>query len=479
MKIINLTAENVKKLKVVDITPTDNMVPITGPCGAGKTSVLDSIWWLLAGKTGIQAVPIRKGAEEARIRGVLGGSAAELVVERKFNASGTTSLTVRSATMLKSGQPAPAGTPDDKLLKLGTPQEVLDALLGGLSFDPLAFARMDRNSQYETLKGIAKIDVDLVALENQNAADFKARTDLNRDAKAKRAQADGITIAADTPEKPIDESDLIGQMEAAAAHNATLEQRKAGRVQAQADANAKKAEGVRLREASARERERTFERVADLKKQIAQAEKDGLALALRYDQEASVALNSAVAIEKKIDEAPALSDAVNVAELRAALDKAKLTNAEIAKRNRRKAMIEEAKVIEAKAEALTKAMAARDEEAQKALQSATMPVDGLSLLGGRVIFNGLPFDQESDSGQLRVSLAIAMAENPKLRVIRIRDGSLLDKKAMQIVSDMAREKDYQVWIERVDESGSVGIVMEDGEVVADKQLQAQEEVANG
>src|SRR5262245_48332437 len=92
MKIVQLTDENVKKLKVVDITPTKDFIQITGKNGSGKTSVLDSIWWALGGKDGIQNKPIRDGAEKARIRLNLG----ELVVERRFTAAGT-SLTVENA----------------------------------------------------------------------------------------------------------------------------------------------------------------------------------------------------------------------------------------------------------------------------------------------------------------------------------------------------------------------------------------------
>lgn len=57
MKIIQLTAENVKKLRVVDITPKGPVVQITSKKNAqGKTSVLDSIWWLLTKANNIQAV---------------------------------------------------------------------------------------------------------------------------------------------------------------------------------------------------------------------------------------------------------------------------------------------------------------------------------------------------------------------------------------------------------------------------------------
>ncbi len=82
------------------------------------------------------------------------------------------------------------------------------------------------------------------------------------------------------------------------------------------------------------------------------------------------------------------------------------------------------------------------------------------------MLNGVPLTQASDAEQLRASLAIAMALNPKLRVIRVRDGSLLDSNAMKIIAEMAETKDFQVWIERVDDSGKVGFVLEDGHVVA-------------
>ena len=61
MKILKLTAENIKKLKVVEITPQGNVVQITGRNGSGKSSTLDAIWWALAGKEAIQGKPIREG----------------------------------------------------------------------------------------------------------------------------------------------------------------------------------------------------------------------------------------------------------------------------------------------------------------------------------------------------------------------------------------------------------------------------------
>ena len=91
MKILQLNAENVKRLTVVEISPTGDIVEIAGKNGNGKTSVLDSIYWALGGGKGVQAKPIRTGAETAKIKLQLGEKeTVSLIVERKFTASGTT-----------------------------------------------------------------------------------------------------------------------------------------------------------------------------------------------------------------------------------------------------------------------------------------------------------------------------------------------------------------------------------------------------
>jgi len=62
--------------------------------------------------------------------------------------------------------------------------------------------------------------------------------------------------------------------------------------------------------------------------------------------------------------------------------------------------------------------------------------------------------------------------------LRIKDGSLLGPKNLKLLEEIVKEKDFQLWIERVsdkdqfDKSGKVGIFIEEGEitypVIADK-----------
>jgi hypothetical protein len=113
---------------------------------------------------------------------------------------------------------------------------------------------------------------------------------------------------------------------------------------------------------------------------------------------------------------------------------------------------------------LTKKIDKLDQDKAHAISTAKMPIDGLGFDDDGVTFDGLSFKQASSAEQLRVSLAMAIALNPRIRVIRITDGSLLDSDNLALISEMAAEQDFQVWIERVDESGKVGVVIEDGQV---------------
>ena len=99
------------------------------------------------------------------------------------------------------------------------------------------------------------------------------------------------------------------------------------------------------------------------------------------------------------------------------------------------------------------------------LAAVDMPVDGLGFGDDGLTFNGLPFSQASSSEQLRVGLAIAIALNPTLRVVRITDGSLLDSDALAMVAAMAEAHDCQVWLEKVEDGAGIGIHIEDGQVV--------------
>jgi predicted ABC-type transport system involved in lysophospholipase L1 biosynthesis ATPase subunit len=431
MKIVKLNAENIKRLQAVEITPKGDVVTIAGRNGAGKSSVLDSIWWALAGTSHIQAEPIRKGQTKARIRLDLG----EIVVERRFT-EGSSTLFVENA----------------EGARFPSPQKMLDALLGELSFDPLAFSRMEPREQFDELRRVSKLEVDLEQLDGLNRSDYAKRTDVNREARAKRAQADGIAVPAGTPDAAVDQSALVDELQRAGERNAEIERNAAHRREMQ-----RSAQDYRKDAAS----EKSL--VESLRRQIAE-----------HETRAAILTRDAEQIEQRIANAEPLPDAVDVKELRAKIEQARVTNENVAKRERRTALTAEAVALEGESRELSLQMEAREKAKAEAIKVAAIPVPGLGFGDGIVTFNGIPFDQASSAEQLRVSLAIAMAANPKIRVIRIQDGSLLDDDSLAAVAEMAKLHDYQVWIERVASDGKVGIMIEDGMVKREIDAEAAE-----
>lgn len=416
MKIISLQAENIKRLTAIEITPDSSLVQITGRNGAGKTSVLDSIWWALCSAKHIQSHPIRAGAAKAVIRLDLG----ELVVTRRFtrreDETFTTTITVENADGAR----------------FGSPQAILDGLIGALTFDPLQFVRMEPKEQVKTLRALVP-DVDFVMVDAANAADYSKRTELNRTEKSLRAQADAITVAEGAPAETIDESALVAQLEQAGKRNADIERESAKRTRAVDEIKAGR------------------ERSASMRRQITELQGQ-----LEVN-EAAIAR-----IKATVEALPPLDAPIDTADVRRQIEEARTTNRNVLAAAQKTQLERRALEHEVAAGKLTKAIADRLAGVAASINAAKLPVAGLSFGDGQVMLNGLPFSQASDAEQLRTSMAIAMAGNPKLQVIRVRDGSLLDQDGMRLVEEMAEERGFQVWVERVDSSGTVGFVIEDG-----------------
>lgn len=427
MRILELRAENVKRLQAVAIRPDKSIVEITGRNGQGKTSVLDSIWWALTGKTNIQAEPIRKGEDKASIRLDLG----ELKVTRTFTRQ--EDETVSTSIFVENADGA----------RYGSPQKMLDALLGELSFDPLAFSKLDPKQQFETLKAFVP-GVDFAEIERANKEDYDLRRDLNRRAKDARAAAASIALPLDCPEAEVDESELVSNLEAAGEHNAMLERRKA-----------KREEAAREVQALIGKRDDCVARAKQLREEAA-----------RMDDQAAQHDAAATELQTKLDTAEPLPAPIDTALVKAQIDAARQANAQVAKRRARDAHLAEAERLEAASAARTSAMEQREADKLAKIAQAKLPVEGITFGDGVVLMAGVPFEQASDAEQLRASIAIAMAMNPKLRIVRVRDGSLLDADSMAILAQMAEAHDFQVWIETVASGRPGAIEIEDGHVKA-------------
>lgn len=413
MKIVRLTAENIKRLRAVQITPDGNTVVIAGKNGAGKTSVLDSIWYALGGGTATKdtARPIRDGEQQASVVLDLG----ELTVTRTWKGEKTT-LRVESADGAQ----------------YRSPQQLLDRLVGKLSFDPLAFANLPERDQLATLLDLVELPFDPDELDQQRRTLYDERTVVGREGKTLTGQLAGM------PEPPTG----LPADEVSTADVLT-EYRRAQEQQSRNDALRREAQEAHT------DHKRIQEHVHALRDELRQAEADENSLRNR---------SAALAAQANEIEDPDLGQyeqkLAGVEEknrqIRAARQRADVTERVAAKR--------------AQYEDLTKRIHDLDERKAQAIRDAKMPIDGLAFDDTGVTYRGVPFKQCSSAEQLRVSLAMAMSLNPSIRVIRITDGSLLDSDNMRLIEEMAADRDFQVWIERVDETGAVGIHIEDGAV---------------
>jgi predicted ABC-type transport system involved in lysophospholipase L1 biosynthesis ATPase subunit len=159
-------------------------------------------------------------------------------------------------------------------------------------------------------------------------------------------------------------------------------------------------------------------------------------------------------------------DRVELDPIQAQIDGAETTNAAIRANNAARGKVNRQAELRADYKALTEQIEALDKRKADGLAAAKFPVEDLGFDESGVTFRGVPFKQASGAEQLRVSLAMAIALNPKLRVIRIADGSLLDSDNLALVESIARENDFQVWIEMVGDGNGRGIIIEDGSVRA-------------
>jgi hypothetical protein len=441
VKILKLIAENIKKLKVVQIaTNGESVIKITGANEQGKTTVLDCIWWALGGTKQIQDQPIRDGQDKAKIQVDLG----DFIVKRTFTKSGSTlEVSNKDGAVYKS------------------PQALLDAMIGELSFDLLKFAKASKSDAVQMLLKLVDLKVDtaklnyisggladastnpIEAINNTYSNVFSVRKSKNADLDRAKKMIESFGQCKEV--SPVSIVELVAKRDEIIERNRCND--------------TKRMELENITESIDR-----FEyminnedaKIIELEKQL----KEAIASRVEYISSLGV---------KKQEYLKCYADVKELKDEDASMIALNITQAEETNKaaqkwvecKRAEAELEQAKK---EADSYTSKLDAIKQYKEDLIKSANFPLPDLDFGNGGVLYKGLPFEQASSAQKLQVSLAVAMALNPKLKVIRIDDGSLLDKKHMAIIEQMANDNDYQIWMEVVDESGKVGVVIEDGEV---------------
>lgn len=429
MKIIKLTSQNIKNLKAIEINPDGNVI-ITGANGAGKSSILDSIFCALTGNK--LEDPIRHGQDRAEVVVDLG----EITVKRIFT---------------EKGERLEVITKDGDIKK--SPQTFLNEIIGKLSFDPLEFQNMKAKEQRDLLKNL--VGLDFSDIEDEYNTTFSKRTEVNVRIKGIVAQLQDVQA----PDPRIQDEE-ISYTEELNKIQQLRDKRSAFKLVINDSTN--KQDVINAEEKLIKNSE---EKIRELqaniefsKNRIGVVQKEIDALIIPPE----VTENEIIAVEQSLQD----------------IEK---KNVDIRLASRYRKLIKDANKAKEESDALSEHLTRLEQDKSTRISNAPMPISGLSMSDDAVVYDGIPFSQLSTGRKIRVSTAIAMKLNPNVRVIFVRDGSLLDSKGKQEIFDIAKENDYQVWLEEVDESGKVGFFIESGEIKAinGEQINSEKENQNG
>ncbi len=413
MKVVRLQAENVMNLTAIEIVPQDDTVVLTGKNGAGKSNVLKAMEFALSGKAlASTPEPVKHGEKSGDVLLDLG----DIVVKRHFT-NDTSTLKVENAEgmMFKS------------------PQALLDKFRGNISFDPLEFAGLPEKQQKEILLDMIDLPIDLYELDSERKRIYEDRTLANRNVKRVESQVNAVPLkGVRIPDEEVSTVDVMAEMQAATeeiAANNNLRQTYNQAVTASS----------KQKDAISRMKQELFDLEAEL-------------------------ITQETFVKNLMSDVDNLEDP-DLEQFKTKLADVEKINQEVRamqKYNELKAELQEYKV---ESLGCTVRMTEIDELKTKTIAEVGMPVVGLGFNEDGVTFEDLPLSQRSSAEQRKISMAIGMAMNPDLKVLWMKDASLLDANSIDEVMAMATEHGYQLWLEVVGDNENVGIHIKAGEVV--------------
>lgn len=205
IKINSLELENVKRIKAVQIEPSENgLTIIGGNNNNGKTSVLDAITWCLGGNKYKPSKPTREGSYvPASLKVTLSNG---IVVERKGKNS---ALKVTDPTGMKAGQ------------------SLLDSFISELALNLPKFMNSSEKEKADTLLHIIGIGDELTKLDLKEKAVYNDRLAIGRIADQKFKHAKEMVHYDNVPDKIVSASELIAKQQKMLAINGSNERKRA------------------------------------------------------------------------------------------------------------------------------------------------------------------------------------------------------------------------------------------------------------
>ena len=422
IKINTLELENIKRIKAVKIEPAaDGLTIIGGKNNQGKTSVIDSIAWVLGGDKYRPDEAERKGSViPPRLRVVLDNG---IVVERSGKNS---TLKVIDPPGNKSGQ------------------QLLNSFIEQLALDLPKFMSMSEKEKASVLLQIIGVGDKLYTLENEEVKLYNQRTAIGKIADQKKKYANELPIYNGVPNEPVSAIELIKKQQDILIKNGE---------------NQKKRENVRVLENKSNA---VAKEIFELQKTIESKNSELTKLLADLETARKTALElkdeSTAELEKNITDIDNLNR-----KIRANLDREK---AEIEAENYRKEY-----------ESLTEKIDNVRKEKTDLLKNADLPLPDLTVQNGKLTYKGFSWNNMSGSDQLKVATAIVRKLNPKCGFVLLDKLEQMDTDSLNDFGEWLKSEGLQAIATRVSLGSECSLIIEDGYVKGEETFTEKESKA--
>lgn len=409
IRIDTLELENVKRIKAVTITPTEKgLTVIGGNNNQGKTSILDSIAWALGGEDFRPSNPAREGsAIPPNLKVTLSNG---IIVERKGKNS---SLKVTDPSGKKAGQ------------------TLLNDFIDRLAINLPKFMNSTNKEKANILLKIIGVGEQLAKFQLQENELYQERLTVGRIADQKKKYAKEQVFYDNAPDNLISPQELIDQQQAILAKNGENQRKREKVAQYEYQVSTLTDEVARL------------EALLNAKKnELTKATYD---LTIAKTDAMDLIDQSTEELEKNLADIEETNRKV-----RANLDKQKAE--------------EDAKQYKEQYDDLTIKIDNVRKQKMDLLNSADLPLPGLSVEDGELTYKGKKWDGMSGSDQLKVSTAIVRKLNPKCGFVLLDKLEQMDLDTLNEFNQWLKLEGLQAIATRVSTGGECSIIIEDGMV---------------
>ena len=423
VKITTLELENVKKIKAVQLAPSKSGLTIIGGKNRqGKTSVIDAIAWALGGDRFKPSEPHREGSvNDPHLKITLDNG---IVVERSGKNG---SLKVLDPSGNRAGQ------------------QLLNGFVEAFALDLPRFMNGSPKDKADTLLKIIGVGDRLYELDREEKRLYDERRFTGQIADQKRKYANELPEFPDAPAEPVSASELIARQQEILLRNAENQR--------------KRDELNRL----TMKKHSLCDSLNALDERIAEMQKKRAEMLAEY--------NKTVADEETVLNVAAGLVDEPTAELEADIARIDEINRRVRSNAEKARAAAEASDYDEKYTALTEDIEAVRQARTDLLNGADLPLPGLSVEDGELLYMGHRWDGMSGAEQLIVSASIVRRLNPECGFVLLDKLEQLDLDTLNRFGEWLENEGLQAIATRVSTGDECSIIIEDGIVQTDEPKQ--------